>query len=217
MTDRTVEEPIGCKWIYKRKINPDGSTRYKARLVIKGYEQKEGIDYDETYAPVSKMATFQLILALAAQYGWDVNHMDVVTAFLNPRIDRDNIYMEMPLGIDWLASNESGSSGSALILRKAVYGLKQAPRLWYKDIDGYLQSMGFRQSAEDLNLYLQQGVLLVLYVDDLLIAHNSAEGRGHRIKQLLQNKYKMCDLGTAKGFLGIEIERTKDGGFSICQ
>jgi len=126
MTDRTVEEPIGCKWIYKRKINPDGSTRYKARLVIKGYEQKEDIDYDETYAPVSKMATFRLILALAAQYGWDVDHMDVETAFLNPRIDRDNIYMEMPLGIDWLASNGSAlneslsngsaSSGSVLIL-----------------------------------------------------------------------------------------------------
>jgi len=61
-SDRTVEEPIGCKWIYKKKINPDGSTRYKARLVIKGYEQKEGIDYVETYATVSKMATFRLIL-----------------------------------------------------------------------------------------------------------------------------------------------------------
>jgi len=105
MTERTVEEPIGCKWIYKRKINPDGSTQYKARLVIKGYEQKEGIDYDETYAPVSKMATFRLILALAAQYGWDVDHMDMVTAFLNPRIDGDNIYMEMPVGIDWLTAN----------------------------------------------------------------------------------------------------------------
>ena len=190
---RTVEEPISCKWVYKRKINPDGSTRYKARLVIKGYEQKEGIDYDETYAPVSKMATFRLILALAAQYGWDVNHMDVVTAFLNPKIDRDNIYMEMPLGVDWLVldgnvSNGSASDvgsvsdGSVLILRKALYGLKQAPRLWYEDIDGYLQSIGFRQSAEDPNLYLQQGVLLVLYMDDLLIAHNGEEGRGQRIK-----------------------------------
>jgi len=227
IADIPVEEPIGCKWIYKRKANPDGSTRYKARLVIKGYEQKEGIDYDETYAPVSKMATFRLVLALAAQYGWNVDHMDVVTAFLNPKIDRDNIYMEMPLGIDWLTSTGSVSSGSvstgsvstgsALILRKALYGLKQAPRLWYEDIDGYLQSIGFRQSAEDPNLYLQPGVLLVLYVDDLLIAHNGREGRGHQIKQLLQKKYKMCDLGAAKRFLGIEIERTEDGGFSISQ
>jgi len=167
--NRTVEEPIGCKWIYKKKINPDGSTWYKARLVIKSYEQKEGIDYNETYAPVSKMATFRLILVLATQYGRDVDHMDVVTAFLNPRIDRDNIHMEMPLGIDWLASNGSESnrsvlngsalsgsisSGSVLILRKALYGLKQGPRLWYEDIDGYLQSIGFRQSAEDPNLYL---------------------------------------------------------------
>jgi len=87
MADTAVEELIGCKWIYKRKINPDESTRYKARLVIKGYEQKEGIDYDETYAPVSKMAMFRLILALAAQYGWDVDHRDVVTAFLNQKID----------------------------------------------------------------------------------------------------------------------------------
>jgi len=151
---RTVEEPIGCKWIYKRKINPDGSTRYKARLVIKGYERKEGIDYDETYAPLSKMATFRLILALAAEYGWDVDHMDVVMAFLNPRIVRGNIYMELPLGIDWLTSSRSGSSGSVLILRKALYRLKQMPRLWYEDIDRYLQSIGFRQSADDRNLYL---------------------------------------------------------------
>jgi len=69
IADVPVEEPIGCKWIYKRKVNPDGSTRYKARLVIKGYQQKEGVDYDKTYAPVSKMAMFQLVLALATQYG----------------------------------------------------------------------------------------------------------------------------------------------------
>ena len=133
--------------------------------------------------------------------------MDVVTAFLNPKIDRDNIYMEMPLGIDWLVSDVgSVSDGSVLILRKALYGLKQAPRLWYEDNDGYLQSIGFRQSAEDPNLYLQRGVLLVLYVDDLLITHNGEEG--HRIKQLLQKKYRMCDLGAAKRFLGIEIAKT---------
>jgi len=73
------------------------------------------------------MATFRLILALAAQYGWDVDHMDVVTAFLNPKINWDNICMEMPLGIDWLVSDKSAPDGSVLILRKALYGLKQVP------------------------------------------------------------------------------------------
>ena len=77
--------------------------------------------------------------------------------------------------------------------------------------------MGFRQSAEDPNLYLQPGVLLVLYVDDLLITYNGTEAWGHQINQLLQKKYKICDLGVAKRFLGIEIERTEDGGFRICQ
>ena len=208
-------EPIGCKWVFRRKINPDGSTQYKARLVIKGYAQKEGIDYDETYAPVSKMTTFRLLLALAAQHGWNVDHMDVVTAFLNPKIDRDNIQMATPPGIEWLEPYMPRES--ILVLRKALYGLKQAPRLWYEEINGYLHSIGFRQSAEDPNLYLQPGVLLVLYVDDLLIAYDGARGRGPRVKKLLQTRYKMCDLGEAKRFLGIEIERGEDGGISICQ
>ena len=113
MADTAVEELIGCKWIYKRKINPDRSTRYKVWLVIKGYEQKEGIDYDKTYPPVSKRAMFRLLLALAVQYGWDVDHMDVVMAFLNPKIDQDNIYMEIRLGIDWLAMTGRALTGSA--------------------------------------------------------------------------------------------------------
>jgi hypothetical protein len=162
------------------------------------------------------MATFRLLWAFTVQYGCDVDYMDVVTAFLNPKIDRDNIHMEMTLGIEWLAPSESTSNKSTLILRKALDGLKQARRLWYVDIDGYLQSIGFRQSAEDPNLYIQPRVLLVLYVDDLLIVHNGIEGMRHQVKQLLQKKYKMSDLGAARGFLGIEIERTEDGVFSIC-
>jgi len=73
------------------------------------------------------MATFRLVLALAAQYGWDVDHMDVVMVFLNPKIDRENIYMKMRLGIDWLASSGNPLSGSALILRKALYALNRHP------------------------------------------------------------------------------------------
>jgi len=207
-----MEVPISCKWIYQRKIIPDGFTRYKARLVIKGYEQKAGIDYDETYAPVSKLATFRLLLALAAQYGWNVDHMDVVTAFLNLKIDQGNICISLPPGIKWLES--STIKVESLVLRKALYRLKQAPWLWYEDIDGFLCSIGFKQSAEDPNLYLQPGVLLLLYVDDLLIAYNRTDG--HRIKQLLHTKYKMSDLGPTRRFLGIEIEKKEDG-FCISQ
>ena len=75
---------IGCKWVYKTKINPDGSTRFKARLVIKGYQQVEGLDFTETYAPVSKMATFRMLLSHCSKFGWSLDHLDVVNAFLNP-------------------------------------------------------------------------------------------------------------------------------------
>jgi hypothetical protein len=212
---------------WKNRLNASRSTR-----VIKGYEQREGIDYDETYAPVSKMATFRLLLALAAQYGWDIDHMDLVTAFLNLKIDHDDIHVEIPLGMDWLTSSRSTSNrrvsngcvsngrlwnGSMLILRKALYGLKQALGLWYEEIDRYLQSIGFSQLAEDPNLYILPGVLLVLYVDDLVIAHKGVEGKGHQVKQLIQKKHKIYDLGVAKRFRKNEIENTKDGGFSICQ
>jgi len=88
-------KPIGSKWVYKTKHNPDGSTRYKARLVIKGYKQT---DFGETYAPVGKLTTFWYLISLIGRYGWNRDHLDVVTAFLNPEIDDDDIYMTLPEG-----------------------------------------------------------------------------------------------------------------------
>jgi len=86
---------IGSKWVYKTKHNPDGSTRYKARLVIKRYEQT---DFGETYAPVGKLTTFRYLISLIGKYGtgWIMDHLHVVTAFLNPEIDDDDIYMTLP-------------------------------------------------------------------------------------------------------------------------
>jgi hypothetical protein len=101
-TAQPTSSPIDCEWVFKTKINHDNTIRYKARLVIKGYQQTEGVDFDETYAPISKMSTLRLLLALSAQRKWKVEHLDVVTAFLNPKIDRDDIYMALPEGIDWL-------------------------------------------------------------------------------------------------------------------
>jgi hypothetical protein len=113
-------KPIGSKGVYKTKHNPDGSTRYKAQLVIKRYEQT---DFGETYAPVGKLTTSCYLISLIGRYGWNMDHLDVVTASLNPEIDDNDIYMTLPEG--W----PEGHNAPKIIvrLRKAQYGLKQAP------------------------------------------------------------------------------------------
>ena len=204
---------IGSKCVYKKKRNPDGSTRYKSRLVIRGFQQIKGVDYGETYAPVSRLTNFRLVVTLAASYGWTIDHLDIVTAFLNPRIDRENMYMNLPPGLEWL--DPRFSPLSIVLLLKALYGLKQAPRLWYEDINRFLLSMGLTQSTTDPNLYLGQGVLLLLYVDDIILAHMLPNG-ANTVKQQLLQKYKMTDLGLAKWFLGVEIDQNDDG-ISLCQ
>jgi hypothetical protein len=218
-------KPIGCKWVYKIKRNPDGTTRNKVRLVIKGYEQVEGIDFNETYAPVSKLTTLRYLLDQAAQNDWTISHMDMVTAFLNPEIDKDDVYMAMPPGIEWIDKRLKPTSVVRLL--KALYGLKQAPRLWYQDINEFLLSIGFKQSTADQNLYIKEGVLLLLYVDDLLIVDTnksigngvdtgSIENGATKVKKQLNQKYKMVDLGEARRFLGLEITKT-DKGYSLGQ
>jgi len=114
--------PIGCKWVYVMKINPHGSRRFKARLVIKGYEQT---NIGDTFAPVAKLASVRMILALVALNGWEIDHMDVVTAFLNPPVNEE-IYTVLPEGIDWL---DPGKPASITVckLNKALYGLNAAP------------------------------------------------------------------------------------------
>jgi hypothetical protein len=151
---------IGSKWVYKTKHNPDGSTRYKAQLVIKGYEQ---MDFGETYAPVGKLVTFRYLISLIGRYGCNMDHLDVVTAFLNPEIDDDDIYITLPEG--W----PEGLNTPKIIvrLRKALYRLKHAPQLWHDDSNAFLLSGGFTQSLADPNLYLRSdGILILLYVDD---------------------------------------------------
>jgi hypothetical protein len=204
-------KPIDSKWIFRMKRNPDGSTRYKARLVIRGFQQIKGRDYDETYAPVSKLSTFRMLMAYAAQHKWKVEHLDVVTAFLNPKIDKENIYMTLPAGMDWI--DPRLAEVETVRLKKALYGLKQAPRLWHEEINTFLLSIGFTQSSTDPNLYMQTGTLLLLYVDDMLIAETDASTQASMVKNQLKDKFKMKDLGKVRRFLGIEV----DEDYNICQ
>jgi len=213
----TESKPIGCKWVYKTKPYPDGTLRYKARLVVKGYEQVKDIDFDETYAPVGKLTTLRYLLCFMAYNSWNSDHLDVVTAFLNPEIDKV-IFVELPEGIDWLSKLNTPRT-DFLRLNKALYGLKQAPRLWHQSIDGYLLSIGFHKASADHNLYIcNQGVMLLLYVDDIQLLYvESAKSRAIDVKESLMHQYKMKNLGPVKQFLGLEINRLPDGSVTLSQ
>jgi len=162
-----------------------------------------------------------MLMALSALYGWHVHHMDVVTAFLNPVID-EPVSMELLEGIDWLKPTLRKPHTTQCRLMKALYGLKQAPRLWFQHIDSFLRANGFCQSANESTLYILQrsdtckssvlkpfsgSLFLLLYVDDLLIASQNCS-LIQRVKELLSTAYQMTDLGLARQFLNIKIERS---------
>jgi hypothetical protein len=218
---------LSSKWVFKTKKSADGSIRHKARLVVRGYEQVSGIDYEETFAPVARLVSLRMLLALAARNDWEIEQMDVVTAFLNPDIDGE-VYMELPDGIDLNRSGAgsgsnnkstgnrySGKGRSVVKLLKALYGLKQAPRLWYQAIDRFLTSIKFRRCEYDPNVYISEDstsdadrVIILLYVDDLLLFSSSPERIRH-FKEILKKQYQMTDLGPVRKFLGLEITRNR--------
>ncbi|CAI7903116.1 unnamed protein product [Closterium sp. NIES-53] len=172
-----VEVPEGrkaitSKWLFKIKSDADGKIeRYKSRLVAKGYQQKEKVDYKELFAPVVKPRTLRTLLAGAAIKGWVVKQMDVTTAFLNGVLEEE-IFMAQPEGFD-------DGSGRVLRLKKSLYGLKQAPRQWYLKLRGVLEEIGFTPSTADHSLFMlgegEQRSFMVVYVDDILIFSPSSD------------------------------------------
>ena len=193
---------VSSKWLFKIKHAADGSIeKYKARFVARGFSQKEGIDYDETFAPVARYTSVRTILAIAASKGWKVHQMDVKTAFLNGKIEEE-VYVEQPEGFSVFDRQTHVCK-----LKKALYGLKQAPRAWYERIDTYLLKLGFAKNEADPNLYFKTEeddmVIFVLYVDDLLITGD--EHMIEKCKQDLSAEFEMKDLGLLHYFLGLEI------------
>eukprot|EP00253_Pinus_taeda_P023259 PITA_23259 len=200
---------IGSKWLYKTKFDADGRIdKYKARLVAKGYSQKEGIDYEDTFAPVAKMNTIIIMIALATKYDWKLHQLDVKSAFLNGDL-KEEIYLVQPEGFV-----KKGQEHLVCKLKKALYGLKQAPRYWYEKIDKFFFQQGFKKSKNDPNLYVKADrngdiVLLSIYVDDLIIK-GSADKLITDIKMKLLQEFEMKDLVSTPLEQNIKL-RSDDG------
>lgn len=197
---------ITCKWIFKiKRAEDDHPPRYKARLVARGFSQKRGFDYEETYSPVARLDTLRVVLALANREGMTIHQMDVKTAFLNGTLSEE-IYMQQPDGI-------GHEDGMVCRLKKSLYGLKQASRTWNERFHAYVEELGFKRSASDLCLYVRGSgksqVILVLYVDDVLVVSPSEE-IVLEVKQALSKEFEMTDLGPVKSFLGMKIVRDAD-------
>lgn len=161
-------KPIGLKWVYKLKKDTQGRiVKHKARLVAKGYVQRQGVDFDEVFAPVARLETVRLLISIAAHEGWEVHHMDVKSAFLNGDLEEE-VYVIQPPGFE-----VKGEEHKVLKLHKALYGLRQAPRAWNSKLDKSLKTLGFERCSLEHAVYKrnqEKGNLIVgVYVDDLII------------------------------------------------
>jgi len=169
------------RYVYDIKRDAEVNvTRYKARLVAQGFNQVPGRDFDETWAPVPSSATTRALFAVAAAMDWEVHHVDVKTAFLNAKMDKEK-WIKLPDG------TEPGKADEVFRLNRALYGTKQAGRLWGIKLDKELKAMGAVRSKVDPCLYtcshLVHGLVYILvYVDDLIVAGQRASTGSRRLR-----------------------------------
>ena len=157
------------KWVFRLKSGEDGTPpRFKARVVVKGFEQKKGVDFDEIFSPVVKMSSIRVVLGMAASMDLEVEQLDVKTAFLHGDLEEE-IYMEQLKGFE-----VKGKEKMVCRLRKSLYGLKQAPRQWYKKFESFMIDPKFHKTHTDHCVFVKNYAegdfpILLLYVDDMLI------------------------------------------------
>jgi hypothetical protein len=165
---------IDCKWVYKIKRKQDGSLdRYKACLVAKGFRQRYGIDYEDTFSPVVKAATIRIVLSIVVSRGWPLRQLDVQNTFLHGDLEEE-LYMRQPPGFE-----SKTHPNFVCRLDKALYGLKQAPRAWFAKLSKKLYDLSFEGSKDDTSLfyYNKNGIsmFILVYVDDIIVASSTQE------------------------------------------
>jgi hypothetical protein len=199
--------------VFKRKLDGNGNVkRHKARLVGRGYAQVAGVHYDETTSSVMQLRSARMLIALANQLDYNFNMMDVVTAYLYAKLDKE-IYMRAPDGFT------GPERGKVLRLQQALYGLKQSGRLWSETLAAELKALGYTSlEYVDPCLWVRKsktGRLLIIgtYVDDMPhLWHKDDAKEMDADKATLSKKFKIVDLGPVTDFLGIKIERDAEAG-----
>ncbi|KAH9689319.1 hypothetical protein KPL70_015447 [Citrus sinensis] len=193
---------IGNKWVYKiKRDGNDQVERYRARFMVKGYAQKESIDFNEIFSLVVRLTTVRVVLAMCAIFDLQLEQLDMKTAFLHGELE-EKIYMLQPEGFV-----EIGKENLVCRLNKYLYDLKQAPRCWYKRFDSFIMSLGYNKLSSDHCAYYKRFedndfIILLLYVDDMLVAGPNKD-RIQELKAQLAREFEMKDLGPANKILGI--------------
>ncbi|KAH9743311.1 hypothetical protein KPL70_003257 [Citrus sinensis] len=200
---------IGNKWVYKiKRDGNDQVEQYHARLVVKGYAKKEGIDFNEIFLPMVRLTTVRIVLAMCATFDLHLEQLDVKTIILYGELEEE-IYMLQPEGFA-----EIGKENLVYRLNKSLYGLKQAPRCWYKRFDSFIMSLGYNRLSSDHCSYYKRFedndfIILLLYVDDMLVAGPNKD-RAQELKAQLAREFEIKDLGLANKILGMQIHRDRN-------
>ncbi|KAG5555080.1 hypothetical protein RHGRI_012571 [Rhododendron griersonianum] len=202
---------IGTKWIFKNKSNELGVVvRNKARLVAQGYTQVEGIDFDETFAPVARLESIRIMLAVACFLGFKLFQMDVNSAFLNGII-KEEVYVLQPKGFE-----DPHKLEHVYRLNKALNGLKQAPRAWYERLTTFLLSNDFVRGSVDKTLFVQRKgkhlLVVQIYVDDIIFGSTSPT-LVNEFSDFMQSEFEMSMMGELAYFLGLQVRQLEHGMF----
>ncbi|CAI7783150.1 unnamed protein product, partial [Closterium sp. NIES-53] len=204
--------PLGANivsgmWIFRVKRPPGSPPVFKARYVARGFSQRQGVDYFQTFSPTLKMTTLRVLLHVAAHRDYELHSLDFSTAFLQGSM-HEEIWLRRPLGF-----TGTFPPGTQWSLRRPVYGLRQAPREWHDTLRTTLAALGFAPSTADPSLFLRTDTSLppfyiLVYVDDLVFATADTAGLAH-VKSELQKRHTCTDLGELRSYLGLQITRDR--------
>ncbi|CAI7737253.1 unnamed protein product [Closterium sp. NIES-54] len=193
--------------IFRVKRPPGSPPVFKARYVARGFSQRQGVDYFQTFSPTPKMTTLRVLLHVAAQRDYELHSLDFSTAFLQGSL-HEEIWLRRPPGF-----TGSFPPGTQWSLRRPVYGLRQAPREWHDTLRTTLAALGFAPSTADPSLFLRTDTSLppfyvLVYVDDLVFATTDTTGLAH-VKSEVQKRHTCTDLGELRSYLGLQITQDR--------